>query len=145
MTSPDILDDAAEIDEIIALVFDQTGEDGLRELMARLSGVVDQQILLDAANKLEVAGLSDAAAIVGEAAEQTGDKDAELIADILCDPVRGNAKARLAALFRRGEIDLDGLAAAGAGADVIEYVSRCRGHAGRQYVRAQDMGHLLNK
>jgi len=55
-----------EIDEIYALVFDQVGPEGLRELLAKV--VLDREVLEDAAGKLKDAGLPDASKLVAESA-----------------------------------------------------------------------------
>jgi len=57
-----------EIDEVMALVFDQTGQDGLQALLGKVE--LRKENLDEAAEKLADAGLGVAAGVVRKAAER---------------------------------------------------------------------------
>jgi len=67
----DIFEGVEALDEVAALVLDQAGPEGLRQLLAHTveTGVLRQEHLLEVAERFEAAGLSEGAAIVMEAAE----------------------------------------------------------------------------
>jgi hypothetical protein len=67
-TEDDLFAECEALDEILALTFDLAGPEGLRALLAQVK--LDQQELIEAADKLEQAGLTQSASIVREAAKQ---------------------------------------------------------------------------
>ena len=68
MTPTENLFTDCEIDEIMALVFDQTGQDGLQALLGKAE--LPREDLDEVAEKLADAGLIEAAGMVRKAAER---------------------------------------------------------------------------
>jgi hypothetical protein len=64
----DLFDSCEGIDEILALVLDQAGPEGLKELLEQLVGAAGlyREHLLDAADRLEDAGLVEGANLIRE-------------------------------------------------------------------------------
>jgi hypothetical protein len=124
MTMTDDPFEGCEIDEVMALVFDQTGPAGLQELLAMRA--LDRENLTTAASKLEAAGLLEAAKLVTEAAARAADPKASEIAAIFADPVRGNRRAYLAAMYRHGSVTMADLEAADVDKDTLAYIKRSR-------------------
>jgi len=67
-SADDIFDGVEALDEVAAIVLDQEGPEGLRQLLAHTveTGILCREDLLRAAERLEMAGLSEGAAIVME-------------------------------------------------------------------------------
>ena len=86
-----------DIDEVFAIVWSHEGQESLKYLLNTYleNGTADRDVLFDVADRLQDAGLVDAANVVREAAGQMDDPAIALIADVLDDPVRGNVKSRL--------------------------------------------------
>jgi hypothetical protein len=121
---PDIFG-GCELDEIFALVFDQEGADGLRVLLARAA--LDRESLTTAGDRLEAAGLLEAAGIVRESAARAADPKALEIAAILEDLIPGNRRALLASMFRKGIISMDDLVPqASLDPAALDYIARAR-------------------
>src|SRR5215831_4678789 len=115
----DLFDSFETADEIMAIVLDRAGTEGLKQLINILVAEhrMDQESLTEAAGRLEAAGLLQGATIVMEAAEHIVDQALSEIAAILHDPVRANQRANLASMYRRGRITLDDMATGGIDAD----------------------------
>jgi hypothetical protein len=66
----DLLGDIQGVDEVLAIILDQSGTEGLREFIAEAidRGIVDRESLEQAAGKMADAGLTQAS-LVQEAAE----------------------------------------------------------------------------
>jgi hypothetical protein len=99
--------DGFEVDEIIGFVLDQDGPEGLRGLLDTI--VADQperfyqNVLLDAADKLEKAGLLDGADIIRAAIEPLKDQVDPEIIRIVDDTNAANVKSRLRSYYARHE------------------------------------------
>jgi hypothetical protein len=113
-----------DLDEIFALVFDQEGADGLRVLLARAA--LDRESLTTAGDRLEAAGLLEAAGIVRESAARAADRRAVEIAAILQDPIPGNRRALLASMYRRSVVSMADLIPQGLDSDALAYVAKTR-------------------
>jgi len=72
-----------DIDEVFAIVWSHEGEEGLKYLLNTYleNGTADRDVLFDVADRLQDAGLVDAANVVREAAGQMDDPAIALIAD----------------------------------------------------------------
>ena len=124
--------------EISALVAQMAGMATLTELLdALLEGkIIDCDGLNNSADKLESAGLDDAAGAAGRADDQVTLE----IADILNDPNRADIKGALGKLYRKGKLDLATLAPADH--DLLDYLYRLRGKSAREYLRERRLEHL---
>jgi hypothetical protein len=98
-----------DVDEVMALVFDMEGPDGLRAVLAHVD--LDRECLTAAANKLDQAGLIDGAKIVREAAMKADTRSSREIAIVLreADPIR--QKADFARLYRQGGVTISTISA----------------------------------
>src|SRR5262245_39911801 len=83
--------------------------------------------LLETADKLETAGISEGASIIREAAENIADQTTAEIAAIMNDPIRGNVRARLAQAYRQGRVTMDDMVTSGIDPDTLGYVDRSKG------------------
>lgn len=134
-----------EIDEVIALVFDLAGPEGLQELLLHPKVKLAQQELNEAADKLEAAGLIEAANIVAECAARAGDNTLSEIATILNDPIQANRRALLTRIYRQDRITMDELEAAGIDDATLDFIWRSTGKPARQYLRDCGLLHLIQR
>ena len=96
MTEGDLFDGCETVDEIMALVLEQAGAEGLQDLVARLTAdttAIDRESLMNAANQLEAAGLTQGAAIVRAAAEQIEDRVSPDVIVIVQDSNKAETRA----------------------------------------------------
>lgn len=114
--------DGCEFDEILALVFDLAGLEGLEQLLA--VSELDRDALSAAENNLRAAGLLEAADHVAGAAARAADPVASEITAILSDPIPGNRRALLAQAYRHSRIDLKRLELAGIDPNTLAYVAQ---------------------
>jgi hypothetical protein len=121
-----VFDNFETADEIMAFVLDRAGTEGLKQLLSILIAErrMDRESLMEAAGRLESAGLMQGAAIAMEATEQIADQAP--FAAILADPIRANQRANFASLYRQGRVTLDDLVTCGIIADTIEFVARSK-------------------
>jgi hypothetical protein len=105
MTEGDIFDGCRSTDEVLALVYDQAGSEGLKELLAHLSEAgFNRQSLLSAARRLEIAGLTEAGATVAEMAGAADEHVSRDVLEVLEDNDTARMKTRLASLYRNGRL-----------------------------------------
>ena len=107
MPTEDVLFTNCEsIDEVLFRMLDEAGLEGLRALMNLVvkNKTVDRQHLLDAADKLEQAGLLDATGTVRHAAVAIEDQPSPDVRIALSDDNWENVRARLASLSRKGKL-----------------------------------------
>jgi hypothetical protein len=137
--------DGFEIDEIFGFVLDQTGPEGLHELLDTLIAgrQVDRETLLEAAQRLCDAGLKGGADIILNAADSIEDGAPTLIAKICADPNKANVKACLAYAYRRDQIKLEHLLSADLDPDILEFVCRSSGPLAIKQLRQMGMSHLI--
>ena len=83
-----------------------------------------RETLNKTADRLETTGLSEAASIIREAAEQAESEAPANIARIPADPHKGNVRAGLAYLYRWGEATLEDMQACGVDEDTLAFVGR---------------------
>jgi hypothetical protein len=120
-TEEDIFDNF-DIAEILAFTYHGHGEEALQGLLNRLGLKAGYGMLMDAADKLDAADMGEGAEIIRKAAAELSDEGVG-ITDVLCDPVKGNVRARLASLYRNGQICLEDMIENGVAPDDIEYVT----------------------
>jgi hypothetical protein len=113
-----------DLDEVLALVFDLEGADGLRALLGRVD--LDKESLNAAADKLETAGLVEGAKMVRDAAKRAKTRSSIEIDKLLKDDDVIRQKAYFATLFRRGQIILADLVPRGIDSATIDYVAKAR-------------------
>jgi hypothetical protein len=109
-TEPDLFDGAESLDEILFLTFDHAGAEGLQEVLARVD--LDREDLTEAADRLQAAGLIDAAKIVRETSTQAHTRASVEITEILADPIKENQSANLAQAYRQNRVTIEALEAA---------------------------------
>jgi hypothetical protein len=124
MTTEDDLFADCELDEIFALFFDQAGAEGLQELLAQVKLV--QQELVEAAGKLEQAGLFQSAGIVRDAAKQAPTRASVEIAASMADDDEIQCRAYLASAYRRCVITIDDMVLAGVDPKTLKFAAKAR-------------------
>jgi hypothetical protein len=103
--------EGCEIDEIMALALDLEGLAGLRALLAHTD--LDREDLSQAADRLQQAGLIEAASMARDAAKRAPTRASMEIAKVMADDDEIKRKASFATLYRAGTISLDDLEAQG--------------------------------
>lgn len=90
-------------DEIIAYLLHDAGPDRVQELMALLVGneIIERREMMEIADKLKDAGLSEGAAIVLDAAVQIAECVSPQVTAILQGDNLVNIRAGLASLYRQ--------------------------------------------
>jgi len=121
-----LFDSFETADEIMAFVLDRAGTEGLKQLLSIFVAErrMHRESLMEAAGRLEAAGLMQGAAIAMEAIEQIADQAP--FAAILADPIRANQRANFASLYRQGRVTLDDIVTGGIDTDTIEFVARSK-------------------
>jgi hypothetical protein len=113
-----------DTDEIFALTFDLEGRAGLQALLAEVD--LDKEDLSGAADRLQAAGLIEAADIIRDASKQAETRSSREIAIVLReeDPIR--QKADFARLYRQGAVSMADLEAQGVDDDTLAYIEKSR-------------------
>ena len=116
--------EGCEIDEIMALTLDLEGLAGLPALLAHTD--LDREDLSQAADRLQQAGLIEAASMTRDAAKQAPTRASVEIPSILADPSPENRRASFARLYRQGHVSMNDLTAQGLDSNTLAFIARSR-------------------